>query len=355
MLRIVFSRAALFPWLGLVLLAIGAAFPGGDTVGMVLVVVGANVAFYSLRDFSEHFEWGEDTRPMLNLCGVLFLLGFGLILAATQFDATNRWVAVLCTGLYLCLFAVWIVQRPVGLGYNVIAFVGTFLMIIGGTVAYFGWQEWQVFAESDATPQDITLADLQRNGYGTNRFVRLKEFRFCNDLATEAPGKKSKVADVWVPVVAVDGQAVKAEGPSPTVPARVEAVAAYFSLAKAGPAPRPAALDPLGLLRKAKETQGYECVVVTGIKKLKPEVREQLAGMAPQTDLDALILLDWRKPPSAAFVYGFLGGGGTAMLVGWLGLCVVYIRAIKVAGLAPWKPPSEGVPSDESQPAAGQG
>lgn len=350
MLRIVFSRAALFQWLGIVLMATGAVFPAGDTVGMVLVVIGANVAFYSLRDFSEHFEWGEDTQSMLNLCGVLFVLGFGLILTAPQFDGTNRWVACICTGLYLCLFAVWIVQRPVGLGYNALAFAGTVLMMIGGMAAYFGWQEWQVFSESDATPQEITLADLQRNGYGTNRFVRLKEFRFCNALATEAPGNKSKIVDVWIPVVAVDGRAVKADGPSPTVPARVEVVAAYFSLANAG------ARDPLGLLRKPKEAQGYECVVVTGIKKLKPEVRDQLAVMAPRTDLDALILLDWRKPPSAAFVYGFLGGGGSAMLVGWLCLCVVYIRAIKVAGIEPWKPPGEGVtPTDESQPAAGQG
>lgn len=50
MLRILFSRAAVFPWLGLVLMATGAAFPDGSTIGILLIVIGANVAFYSLKE-----------------------------------------------------------------------------------------------------------------------------------------------------------------------------------------------------------------------------------------------------------------------------------------------------------------
>ena len=68
MLRIIFSRAALFPWIGIVLMSAGAAFPEGVIAGMILLVIGANVAFYSLRDFSRNFVWDHNARPMLNLC-----------------------------------------------------------------------------------------------------------------------------------------------------------------------------------------------------------------------------------------------------------------------------------------------
>src|SRR5262245_29736836 len=190
MLRIVLSRSALFPWLGIALMAAGAVLPEGNVGGMLLVVIGADVAFYSLRDFSQNFTWGPDARPMLNLCGLLFLLGLALVAGATQFEPLNRWLALLCTGLYLCLFAVWTAQQPLGWPFRVLAVVGSLLMILGGIFAYLGWQDWQVFAGSQPVPQEITLSDLQTGGFGTNRYIRLKDFRFCDRSAAEKPEKE---------------------------------------------------------------------------------------------------------------------------------------------------------------------
>ena len=70
-----------------------------------LLPIGANVAFYSLRDFSQNFAWGPDARPMLNLCGLLFLIGVGLVAGATRFESLNRWVAssrISGAGGYIC-------------------------------------------------------------------------------------------------------------------------------------------------------------------------------------------------------------------------------------------------------------
>src|SRR5207247_2002206 len=120
MLRIVLSRAALFPWLGMALLAVGAAFPDGNVAGTVLVIVGANVAFYSLRDFSQNFAWGPDARPMLALRGVLFTLGLALVAAAMLPESIHRWLALLCAGVYLCIFAFWSAQQPVRWPYRVL-------------------------------------------------------------------------------------------------------------------------------------------------------------------------------------------------------------------------------------------
>jgi hypothetical protein len=352
MLRIVVSRAALFPWLGIALMAAGAAFPDGAVAGVVLVVIGANVAFYSLRDFSQNFAWGLDARPMLNLCGLVFLLGLALVAGATLFESLNRWLALLCTGLYLCLFAVWTAQQPVGWPLRVLAIVGTILMILGGIIAHLGWRDWRVFAESQEAPQEIPLSDLQRSGFGANRYIRLKDFRFCERFAVEQPDKEATVKELWIPVIAVDGQAVKRDGPPPSVPPRIRAVVVYPSFGNPGLGrPRFGGIGPFDLLRKNRE-EGYECTVVTGIKKIKPEVKQQLSELAPQTDFAEVDVLDWRKPGSAERVYGLLGGGGAGFLLGMSALCLVYSRATKVVGAGGWSPPVEA--SSEEAAAAGQ-
>jgi hypothetical protein len=92
MLRIVLSRAALFPCVGLALMAAGAMFPDGNTAGIILIVVGASVAFYSLRAFSENFAWGADSRSMLTLCGVAFVIGLALLLSSTRLESDEKQV-----------------------------------------------------------------------------------------------------------------------------------------------------------------------------------------------------------------------------------------------------------------------
>jgi hypothetical protein len=353
MLRIVLSRAAVFPWLGILLMAAGAAFPPDGRIGWILVAIGANVAFYSLLGFSENFEWSEAARPMLTLCGLLFVLGLTLVALATIVEPLNRWLALLCTGGYLCLFAVWMVQQLVGWPFRALAVAGSLLMIVGGIVGLAAWDEWQLSTESEETPQDITLADLQRNGFGTNRYIRLKEFRFCDRSAVEKGDGKLKGHELWIPVVAVDGQTVKQDGPAPTVPPRVEVVAAYLSVGNPGAIKPPAGRrDPLDVLRRKREAEGYECTVVTGIKKLKPEVREQLVELAPQTDFTEVVVLDWRKPASAARVRGVLIGGAAGLVVGWLFLVAVYARAWQVMLAEGWKSP-DAVPTDEPERPTG--
>ena len=217
MLRILFSRAALFPWLGLVLMATGAAFPDGNEAGIVFVVIGANVAFYSLRDFGLHFEWGSASRSLLALSGFSFCVGLGLLAASTKIDGHTRGIATLAAGLYLCLFTVWTCQMPVGLGYRILSLAGTLLMILGGIFGYLSWQDWRVFDETEPEPQSMTLNDLLQNGHGNNRYVRLTGFRFCDQSAPEKREGKAAIEILWIPVVPVGDDGTKKDGPAPTV------------------------------------------------------------------------------------------------------------------------------------------
>ena len=97
-----------------------------------------------------------------------------------------------------------------------------------------------------------------------------------------------------------------------------------------------------------------------GIKNLEPEVRQQLGELAPQTDFANVLILDWRKPSSAASVYGLLGGGGGALLLGLAALGFMYVRARRAVGPDGWSPPAEessGEPESAGpdQPGAGPG
>jgi hypothetical protein len=328
MLRILFSRAAVFPWLGLALMGAGAAFPDGNVVGIVLVVIGANVAFYSLKDFSQKFEWGTDSRSMLVLCGLSFVAGLGLLLGATEIDHSTRQIALVSAGLYLGLFAVWVVQIPVGPVLWIASIAGVLLMILGGIFGYLGWREWRVIAETEPTPQEITLADLQQNGFGTNRFVRLTDFRFCERSVAEKREGKASFDILWFPLVATGADGVKQDGPAPSVPSRVRVVAGYVGIGEPEPGKRPIGTQRVAdSLRKKKEAEGYECTVVTGRKKLKSEVQAQLAELAPETDFSDILILDWGTPRSAERVRDTLLGGGVAFFVGFLVLLFVYLRA----------------------------
>jgi hypothetical protein len=196
-----------------------------------------------------------------------------------------------------------------------------------------------VFAESQEAPQEITLSDLQRRGFGTNRYIRLKDFRFCDRSAVEKPGRDTKFKDLWIPVVAVNGQAVKKGGPAPPVPPRIEVIAAYLSLDKPGiGGPLFGGGGLFDVLREKAEDEGYKCTVVTGIKMLKPEVKQQLSELAPQTDFAEVVVLDRRKPESADRVYNSLGGGAAGFLLGLSALCLMYSRARRAVSVGGWSP-----------------
>ena len=268
--------------------------------------------------------------------------------ASTLVDGLGRSVALISAGLYLCLFAVWIAQQPVSLPYWILGVVGSLLMILGGLAGYLGWQEWQVFAESEASPQEITLQDLLQNGFGKNRYVRIKEFRFCDQHATERGSKESKIKTLWFPVVPQDDQAVKKDGPAPPVPTRVTAVASTISVGDVNGVPLRAGREPIEVrMRRDKEAKGYECTVVTGIKKLKPEVREKLLELAPQTDLSEVVVLHFGKPASTGIVYGAFGGGAAAFVLGLFCVVVVYFRARRVVGSEGWQPEPAEEPAAE--------
>lgn len=355
MLRLLFSRSALLPALGIALMVGGAFLPEGNGASMVVILIGANLAFFSLRYFSRNFAWGADSRPMLALCGLLFLLGVGIMLSLPMFEKFNIMMALLCTGLYLCIYTIWTVPRLVSTPFRILAVVGAILMGVGGIFGYLGLREWWLFAESEPTAQEISLKDLLEHGHGSNRYVKIQDFRFCDRHAIEKREGKASFKILWVPIVPVDHQAVKREGPPPSVPPRLSAVACYvYSTESPGGNPRFAAAEPpdaqlrwkeLDAQLLWKEADGYECTVANGIANLKPEVQERLGRLAPQTDLTEILILDRRKPRSADFVQDSVVGGGAGFITGWLCLAIVYWRAWKVVATYHKGPPASSLPS----------
>jgi hypothetical protein len=101
------------------------------------------------------------------------------------------------------------------------------------------------------------------------------------------------------------------KAPAPEVPARVRLMLAGNLVKRDG---REEVAQ-----RQLLQAQGYQGVVVNGLKTLSPAARQRLRERAPDTDPDEVILLDDRaEPVSAQLVEVYLWGGGLAVAIGLL-------------------------------------
>jgi hypothetical protein len=226
--------------------------------------------------------------------------------------------------------------------------LGALFVLAGVAAGYYGWREWPLLTEAAEPPQEVTLRQLLDQGFGTNRYVRVKGFRFC---AGEVVEKEIRIGQLparylWLPLVP-EQEAGAPEG-RPPAPRRLAAVACAIELEQLAPGiPAPGGgKNVRDVVRRAEERKGYEGVVVDGRSGLPSGVRSQLAALAPDTDFGRLLVLDRRvKPASAGFVYGLLGGGAGAVSVGLALLGVAFAWAVRQGrpsgvAAAPGLPPS---------------
>jgi hypothetical protein len=319
-------------------MAAGGLLPDQGWPGVILVIIGANVAFYGLRQLSQSFAWGAQSQPMLRLCGLAFFLGLFLLAASTRLSEFNSWLAMTCVGVYITLFAVIISHIPVGDVGRYLGIGGLLSLMLGSLFGYLAWQDWQVMRESQSKPQELTLAALVQKGYAGNRYVRVRDFRFCRQWAAEEADEDALFKEAWIPLMPLDGENVTAAGPAPDAPNPILIIAGYAG----------ARLDRRDPLLAIHEKNGFEGTVVNGIRHLKREVREQLRKIAPQTDLAKLIVLDWRDPAEPAKVYAGLAAGAAGILLGLAAIGFLQARAWRIVGKDGWQPPTASQTEVES-------
>lgn len=204
--------------------------------------------------------------------------------------------------------------------------VAAILLIIGAGAFLFAWQQ-QPLTQATVEARDITLQELLDKGFGANRHVRIKGFRFCDN---EVPFEKSTYGSLryfWVPAVPDN----RGEHPRaiPAVPAQLQAVLSDSKFVKDDPALFTARIEQE--IRRQTETQGYKGMVVNGIRGLSRKAQQELRKLAPQTDFAKLLMIDYStQPVSEESIQGWLLVGGVAAGIGVaMLLLVVFLRVKK--------------------------
>lgn len=80
------------------------------------------------------------------------------------------------------------------------------LLIGGGLLTFFGYNEHKLASSADSEPQTITAADLIANGYGDNAHVNIKDFEMITweTIVLTPEDNPNKFEKVWAPVIAFD-------------------------------------------------------------------------------------------------------------------------------------------------------
>jgi hypothetical protein len=152
---------------------------------------------------------------------------------------------------------------------------------------------------------------------------------------------KVELVSVWTPIV--PGRADRRRpGPAPAVPPSVRAVVHRSEIEDRERPRPPRRIDPDvdALHRGWEEEGGYAGTVTTGLKALSARERAAIAELAPDTDLDALVVIDSRvEPPSPEEVRRRVNGGAAAVAGGAALALAAYVlgrrierRALRRAG-----------------------
>lgn len=195
------------------------------------------------------------------------------------------------------------------------------LIVIGGFVAFMGFEEFKVSSGASAEPVDVELASLEKGGELPNVHARITKHIAVyagsvyeyeqGKYESGPPGAGSKVNHCYYPILSAEHPFIEA-------------------LANDNP---DADLDNFAVIIKTERfatvgsiPDGFDAVesiqglVVNRITSLDSEEQDLVRQSFPNVDLNKLLILeDGRAPASIAKSGGMMAGGGLLSLVG-LGL-----------------------------------
>jgi hypothetical protein len=190
---------------------------------------------------------------------------------------------------------------------------------LAGILGLFGlsvfWNDWREFATSDPQPQPIRLSQLLDQGYGDNRHVIVQGFAFCTPYVGAAIYPQKDVlhaTPIWVPVVPANQRAPDAQGVQVATPRKVQVLLRtydtihYLHDGKPREGVELAEVDQKRR-RQDWERKGWPGRVRNGLLALTTEEKQYLLKIAPDTDIDAVILIETGRPPEALLIYSVLG------------------------------------------------
>ena len=194
-------------------------------------------------------------------------------------------------------------------------------MIVGGGVLVFlAVQDMRLNATAQKEPQQITCAELEKNGAGDNAHIVLQDFLLTTSAFVYEEQSGGRWSKVWVPAVPLGGEYHRKvlsmldeqgnlRGNLPT-PAKVKVIVKSSKVANE---------RELNQLADQDTLQG---MVVNLISSLGSDEKKLLKESYPFVNFDDCHIVEvGRKPAGTGKLLGFGGGGAVLALLG-VGLLV---------------------------------
>src|SRR3954469_5130438 len=191
------------------------------------------------------------------------------------------------------------------------------IIVLGGMLAWFGFQEWRLASAASTTPQTIACADLEAKGPGNNAHVILTDFLLCPSgfvYESSSKGNDSSYTKIWIPAVPLHGEymeelkKLKDSGKDLSTvppPKNVRVIV------------RSSHVHNDGELEKLGDRDTIQGLIVNKVDSLGSKEKEILAGQYPGINLDTCWILDeGRTPRSFGTAGGMIGGGVLLALIG---------------------------------------
>ncbi len=292
--------------------------------------------------------FGAPLAWMLILDAYLFAvgLGVGVVGNSEMIHEPLMWLALAAVGVlggvvcgYAVLYERVLENQPVPPAAWFVPLVGAVGLLALGFGAYqFALYERDslLFSLTQDDPADITLQELLDYGVpGENHFIRLRSFRHCRIGVTINENNRGPLTATiqWVPVIPAAGppppqQLERSITDRPKTPRYIQAVIVHTDKVWKKPSGMDSAPKDLSDFSAVRdEFNGYVGVVLNGVQSIAPEDLEKLRQLAPDTDLDQVVVIDKGVVPIPAETMhkrltqgrGGLGAGCALLLVagGW--------------------------------------
>ncbi len=214
------------------------------------------------------------------------------------------------------------------------------IMVLGGILFYFGYQEYAVGAGAGSQPKRVDLAKIEQGGKLDNTHVQFGEhMRLYYGIVYEyknttgiAPSGTDSVTKAYYPVISSEHMfarrmraLLEKHGNIDSIPEeQLPQIDKFKVLIKSGEYDTVGEVDRLPRVR---ESQSIEGLVVTSINSLDSEEESLIRQSFPSVDLDRMIILEKdRKPMSVALSMGMMAGGVAMIAFPAIGLVVIHKR-----------------------------
>ncbi len=214
------------------------------------------------------------------------------------------------------------------------------IMVLGGILFYFGYQEYAVGSAAGSEPEKVDLAKLEQGGELDTTHVQFGDhmrlyfgivYEFENATGTN-PSSTDAVTKAYYPVISSEHvfarrmrSLLEKYGKIDDIPEdELPGIDKFKVLIKTSEYDTVGEVDRLPAIRDGRSIEG---LVVNSINSLDSEEEDLIRQSFPGVDLDRIIILEKdRKPMAVVFSMGMMAGGVAMIVFPVIGLVVIHKR-----------------------------